>query len=100
MSPDLAVFLSCHAPEAREEVTWGEMRLQRACYLCGELPPLEYVTSVRGIVLRDTEVMVMTNPDETHIFPGGRRELGESLEETLRREVLVSVARCALPLGA
>jgi 8-oxo-dGTP pyrophosphatase MutT (NUDIX family) len=52
------------------------------------MPPLEYVTSVRGVVFRGNRVLVMRNRDEVHILPGGRREDGETLVETLVREVL------------
>lgn len=62
--------------------------LHIAGYLDDELPPLEYVTSVRSVVLCGDENLVMRNLDETHVLPGGRRERGEAIEETLRREVL------------
>jgi 8-oxo-dGTP pyrophosphatase MutT (NUDIX family) len=62
--------------------------LRIAGYLSEELPPLEYVTSVRGVVFREDRVLVMRNRDEVHVLPGGRREGGETLIETLEREVL------------
>ena len=68
---------------------WGEgnIRLQISCYLSRELPPLEYVTSVRSLVFQNDSVLMLRNPDDTHIYPGGRREGSETLEETLRREI-------------
>ena len=71
-------------------MVWKEVgiRFKMACYLGCELPPLDYVTSVRSIVFRGGQVLVMRNAHETHLIPGGRRESSETLEETLRREVL------------
>jgi 8-oxo-dGTP pyrophosphatase MutT (NUDIX family) len=40
------------------------------------------------VVFRGDEVLVMRNPDEVHVLPGGQREAGETLHETLKREVL------------
>lgn len=66
----------------------GKLPLQVTTYVSDELPPLEVITSVRAIVRRDGEVLVVRDPFNEHILPGGRREDGESLIETLRREVL------------
>lgn len=90
MQPDLPSFLATLAPVAQKEVVWGggKTHLLAGCYMGSVVPPLRYVTSVRSVVIRGDEVLVMRNPDETHIMPGGRREKGETLEETLRREVL------------
>lgn len=77
---------------ADEPVVWGQgtgaIRLRLISYLTAETPPLAYVTSVRAIVFRGDEVLVVRDPDGYHVIPGGRREAGETLEETLRREVL------------
>jgi len=93
LQPDLAAFLARHTPRAEQQAVWGEgtIRLLISCYLSTELPPLKYVTSVRSLVFRDDSVLVLRNPDDTHIYPGGRREGGETLEETLRREILEEV---------
>jgi len=45
-------------------------------YLGDSLPPLEHVTSVRGVVFRNDEVLVMRDPDEVYMLPGGQREAG------------------------
>ena len=57
-------------------------------YLLDTLPPLELVSSVRAVVLQDAGVVVVRDPTRQHILPGGRREANETLEQTLRREVL------------
>jgi 8-oxo-dGTP pyrophosphatase MutT (NUDIX family) len=46
------------------------------------------VTSVRAVVTQGDNALVITSPDRKHTLPGGRREPGESLTETLRREAL------------
>jgi 8-oxo-dGTP diphosphatase len=66
----------------------GSIRLRIDCYLSMEHPPSSYVTSVRSVVLRGDDVLTVRNADEWHVLPGGRRERGETLEQTLRREVL------------
>jgi 8-oxo-dGTP pyrophosphatase MutT (NUDIX family) len=83
-----AEFLAAHAAQAEEVVRWGELRFRVASYLGERLPPLELISSVRAVVLRDEGVLVVRDPGAVHILPGGRREPGETLLETLRREVL------------
>jgi 8-oxo-dGTP pyrophosphatase MutT (NUDIX family) len=84
----LAAFLAQYQPGAEETIRWDDMRLRVTSYLCPELPPLELITSVRAVILKDSLVMVVRDPDSTHILPGGRREPDEELLETLMREVL------------
>ncbi len=90
MVPDLAAFLARHMPLAEELAVWGAgtLPLRITAYLGSESPPLPYITSVRGLIFRDDALLVLRNLDGAHIMPGGRREAGETLEETLRREVL------------
>jgi ADP-ribose pyrophosphatase YjhB (NUDIX family) len=64
------------------------MTFQVSGYLTANRPPLEFVSSVRAVIRRGDETLAITAPDRTHILPGGRREPGESLTETLRREAL------------
>jgi ADP-ribose pyrophosphatase YjhB (NUDIX family) len=66
----------------------GRFPLRVAGYLSTELPPLAYVTSVRAILLRADRVLLLRNSDGAHILPGGRREVDETVEATLRREIL------------
>lgn len=91
MLPELSEYLERHQAIAEESVVWGQGSLpfRMTVYLAEELPPLEYVTSVRAVVLRDAEVLVVLDESgDHHVLPGGRREHGESIEETLRRELL------------
>jgi ADP-ribose pyrophosphatase YjhB (NUDIX family) len=89
LSPDLARFLATQTPLAAEVRAWagGATPLRITAYLSSDLPPLMYILSVRAIVLRVGEVLVLRNADGPHILPGGRREPGESLTATLRREL-------------
>jgi 8-oxo-dGTP pyrophosphatase MutT (NUDIX family) len=89
MHPDLAQFLARHLPLATETTVWREeqMPLRITTYLGSEPPPLEYVTSVRCLVRRGESVLVVRDPVDGPILPGGRREPGESLERTLAREL-------------
>ena len=80
--------LSLGEPVAEEDVVWGELPIHAAYYVTSEPPPEELVTSVRAVVLCGERVLVSRNRDAVHALPGGRREAGESFEETLRREVL------------
>jgi ADP-ribose pyrophosphatase YjhB (NUDIX family) len=88
MKQELATFLKHHKPLAEDSTVWGNMPLRITSHLSDELPPHDYITSVRCLVLRKRAILVVRNPDETHIIPGGRCEAGETFEETLRREVL------------
>ncbi len=87
---DLIGFLAQQLPLAEETVTWhrSHMRLHVISYLSRELPPLDYITSVRGVILQGDQVLVVRDPENVHILPGGRRERRESLLQTLEREVL------------
>ncbi len=90
MNADLEAFIARHTPLDEETAIWnqGRMPLQIVSYVSEEIPPSQYITSVRSIVFRRDSVLVLHNRDSTHIMPGGRREPDESLEQTLRREVL------------
>ncbi len=90
MAPDLAVFLARHTLLTEELAVWGAgtLPLRITAYLGSESPPLPYITSVRSLVFRDDALLVLRNRDGAHVLPGGRREAGGTLEETLRRGVL------------
>jgi ADP-ribose pyrophosphatase YjhB (NUDIX family) len=86
---ELAAFLAEHDGTLLERTAWdqGRLPLEVRASLCRDLPPLPFVTSVRALVLRDDQVLVLRNRDGAHLLPGGRIEAGESLAEALRREV-------------
>ncbi|MBI2850186.1 MAG: NUDIX hydrolase [Chloroflexi bacterium] len=89
MNPDLSAFLASGKLLAEGTTKWGDMPLEIACYQNAEQPPAQYVSSVRAIVFRGDKVLVVDNgKNEFYITPGGRCEKGESIEETLRRELL------------
>lgn len=90
MADELYAFLGEQVPVAVESAVWGNGRLplQVTAYLSHQLPPLDYVTSVRCVTLRREAVLVVRDPDGVHILPGGRRQSEETLLQTLHREVL------------
>jgi len=72
-----------------QTVRWGETALRMRYFVGAFQPPLDLVTSIRAVLFRDAEVMVMTDArGSCHVNPGGRREPGESSEDTLRRELI------------
>jgi 8-oxo-dGTP pyrophosphatase MutT (NUDIX family) len=86
---DLTRFLAGREAQATDSVTWnGRTMFRIDAYLDDRPPPLDYVTSVRGLVFRGESLLVVRNENGLHIWPGGRRERGETQEETLRRELL------------
>lgn len=90
MPQTLRDFVSALTPIAEEDVLWlgGALRLRLRVYLTDALPALEYITSVRAVLYTDTGCAVLRNVDGVHALPGGRRAAHESLEDTLRRELL------------
>ncbi len=91
MISSLTDFLNRHQLFVEESAVWGggALPLRITSYLSSEQPPLDYVTSVRAVVLQGDSVLVVRDAANSfHITPGGRREKDESVEATLRREVL------------
>ena len=74
--------------QSEEHVEWPPCRLRARTYLTSELPPLDSVSSVRAVVRKDDQILVVRDPSSVHILPGGRREADETLLQTLEREVL------------
>lgn len=90
MNPVLTDFLASRTPLVEESALWGDLLpLHITFYLSSEQPPLQFVTSVRSVVFQADSVLVVRDAENHfHITPGGRREQNETIEETLRREVL------------
>lgn len=83
------MFLAGKKPFHEAEDAWadGDMPLRLRYFRSDEQPPEEYITSVRCLLFQDDSVLVVSNREGRHILPGGRREAGETFEQTLRREV-------------
>jgi ADP-ribose pyrophosphatase YjhB (NUDIX family) len=90
MNAELQYYLSRHEPGPTQEVNWGDgIQLEVTGYLVHSLPPEPFVSSVRAIILRDDEILVFRDHNGTaHILPGGRLEAGETIMDTLDRELL------------
>ena len=89
MDSDLALYIKSGKLVSEWTAVWGDgIHLEIIGYLGIEQPPIKYVTSVRGVVFRNNEVLIVRGPNGYHVIPGGRREKGEKLEETLCREIL------------
>ena len=86
--PDLIAVLARLTPAAGQRIMWpGEIPLQVSAYPTPTALPDELITSVRCIVRIDNRVVVCQAPDEQHVWPGGRREPGETYQQTAQREV-------------
>ena len=88
-NPSVADFLRGRTPVATEMSTWreGEIELTISAYITKDAPLSSLVSSVRAIVFRCDDMLVMRNRDGMHILPGGRVERGESQMDALRREI-------------
>lgn len=89
-APEVAAYFAAQTPVAEHEFVApdGGDRLRVTSYLTDAAPPTRYVRSVRCVVLRDDTVLALRRDDRAHVLPGGRREPGETLLQTLEREVL------------
>lgn len=84
----LDAFVAGRAPAYEGDTHWGpEVHLAVRIYPCAEVPPVELVTSVRAVLFKGARVMVVDDHVETHIMPGGRIEPGETIAQTLDREL-------------
>ncbi len=85
-------FLRGKTAVATHHRTWEwqttPLPLQENIYLSPTLPPDELISSARVILRRGDEVMVIQDHEnQPYIIPGGRREPGETILETLHREI-------------
>jgi 8-oxo-dGTP pyrophosphatase MutT (NUDIX family) len=85
---DISQILAALPLQADEQTEWPPARLRVRTYLTTTLPPLDRVSSVRALVRQQAQILVVRDPVSVHILPGGRREPGETLLQTLEREVL------------
>jgi 8-oxo-dGTP pyrophosphatase MutT (NUDIX family) len=85
---DLNQIVAALPLQADEHAEWPPLRLRVRTYLTTTLPPLDLVSSVRALVIQAEQLLVVRDPVSVHILPGGRRESGETLMQTLHREVL------------
>jgi 8-oxo-dGTP pyrophosphatase MutT (NUDIX family) len=70
-------------------VDWPQLRLRARTYIGDTAWPDIVASSARAIVFRRGAVVVVRTKDgQRHINPGGQREPGETIEQTVRREVL------------
>ncbi|MDO8799692.1 NUDIX hydrolase [Phenylobacterium sp.] len=93
-----APLLAAHEPFFDHEVQRPQGRLRVRGYAAAIPVPDILVTAVRAVVFRGSRVVVLSESDGTHhVMPGGRREPGEGLEATVRRELL---EECGWRVGA
>ncbi|HSE43383.1 MAG TPA: NUDIX hydrolase [Acidobacteriota bacterium] len=84
---ELESFLKAHSNFVEEYLQWGLLQFSVRGFLCCSKPPVQYVTSAKGIVMKQGLILVLRDPESTHILPGGRCEPNETWEETFRREI-------------
>ena len=92
VTPLLSAIQTAGRYLATDHAVWRwrsyELPLEIQSFVSSHLPDMSYVTSVRGILLRDHEVLLLANGDGIqHVIPGGRIDPGESALETLKREI-------------
>ncbi len=89
MRADLRNFLAGRSALCVERAEmWNvQIKLRSSTFVDEAQPPDDLVTSVKAIVFSGTNVLVARNPSGVHIFPGGRREAGEALDQALLREI-------------
>jgi 8-oxo-dGTP pyrophosphatase MutT (NUDIX family) len=82
----LQSFLDRHQSFGGWTDAWEGAPLDFRVFVSGELPRREWVGSVRALVLRGEQVLLVhSRPPILNV--GGRCEAGETIEQTLHREV-------------
>ncbi|MDO8379075.1 NUDIX hydrolase [Phenylobacterium sp.] len=85
----LDALIAGRAPSYEGEARWGpQIHLAVKVFPCAEPPTAELVTSVRGVVFKGSKVVVVDDGIDSHVMPGGRMEPGETVGQTLARELL------------
>ncbi|MEM7016353.1 MAG: NUDIX hydrolase [Pseudomonadota bacterium] len=90
MDIELKRYLDSLEFVAEGESIWipGELEFDLRLAFTTQYPPEKYTSSIRAVLLNQANaMMVVETPSETHILPGGRREAGETYEQTLHREI-------------
>lgn len=83
---ELTTFLARYPPFGSWTESWEDVPLEFHVSLSSELPPQAFVGSVRALVLRGEKVLLV-HASVPILNVGGRCESGETLQETLLREV-------------
>ena len=92
MNSQFREFLRGQTAAATDFPTWQwreqPVPLHQQTFICPVLPPDELISSARAILFQGDAVMVIRDHNnDPYIVPGGRREPGETVLETLHREV-------------
>lgn len=89
MQADLAPFFANRPPLGREQASWQDGQIQLAITAYSGIDPLpdNLLTSARALLVAEGHVLLMSNQGGEHILPGGRREPGERILDTLAREL-------------
>lgn len=85
---NLEALVASRAPLYVGEARWSEaIHLAVQLFPCAEPPSTDLVTSVRGVLFKGSRVVVVDDGIDSHVMPGGRLEPGETIGETLAREL-------------
>ena len=84
---DNNAFFSSNVAHSEHHDQWPASTIRLRCFVTSEYPPDHLITSIRAVVAQPEGVLILSNRDEIHILPGGRREIGETYVQTLVREV-------------
>lgn len=93
MNLEVEQFLRGKTAVSTQTLTWQwhnhALKLRQKLFIGNDLPPDNLSSSVRAVLLRGEEVMVVRDhQNNPYIIPGGRREPGETISVTLQRELL------------
>lgn len=88
-STAISAFLSNYTAVAAEHMDWHSVKIKlvASAYITRDVPPPDYITSVRALVFHNGSILLMRNRDGARILPGGRIESGEMPLDALHREI-------------